>query len=303
MTTPDPASDPSARPRVVHTIAEVRAAVAAARAAGQSIGFVPTMGALHDGHGQLVAACRADCDFVVVSIYVNPTQFAANEDFSRYPRTLDSDVDLCGRAGARLIFAPDHHAMYPNGLESTAVEVPGPSARLEGASRPTHFRGVATVVLKLLNIVGPDRAHFGEKDYQQLLVVRRMVADLAVPVEIVGVPTVREADGLAMSSRNRYLGPEPRRAATVLWRALQRGGAAAAAGERSAARIRQILAETINSESLAELDYAEVADAASLEPLETLEVGRPARMLLAARLGGQARLIDNAPVPLPSPPG
>ena len=299
----NPAPEPSPLPQLVHTIAEVRAAVQAARARGQTIGFVPTMGALHEGHGQLIAACRADCDFVVVSIYVNPTQFGVNEDYTKYPRTLDSDLALSGRSGAHLVFVPSDTEMYPNGPSSTVVEVPGPSARLEGASRPTHFRGVATVVLKLLNIVGPDRAHFGEKDYQQLLVVQRLVQDLAVPVAIQGVPTVREPDGLAMSSRNRYQSAEPRQGATVLWRALQRGAAAAAAGERSADRIRQILTETINSEPLAELDYAEVADAVTLEPLETLQAGRPARMLLAARLGGQARLIDNAPVPLPAPPG
>ncbi len=287
---------------VVESIPAVRASVRAAKAGGRTVGFVPTMGALHAGHARLVEIARRDSGFVVVSIFVNPTQFGPNEDLSRYPRTPEADLRICAEAGADLVFMPAVGTMYPSGGLATFVDVPGPSDRLEGAARPGHFRGVATVVLKLLNIVGPDLAFFGEKDYQQLLVVRRMAADLDLPVEIRGVPTVREPDGLAMSSRNRYLGPEDRRAATVLWRALQAAGAAVAAGERSADRVRQILRSTVESEVGAQLDYAEVADAGSLEPIATLAADRPARALLAARVG-PARLIDNAPLPLPSPPG
>src|SRR4051794_30494477 len=184
------------------TILEVRQAVQAARADGRTLGLVPTMGALHEGHVRLIEAARRDAGFVVVSIFVNPTQFGPSEDYARYPRTLDDDRRRASQGGADLIFAPEAAEIYPSGLQSTYVDVPGLSERLEGAHRPGHFRGVATVVLKLLEIVGPDLAYFGQKDYQQLLVIRRMVADLHLPVEIRSVPTVREADGLARSSRN-----------------------------------------------------------------------------------------------------
>lgn len=295
-----PAKPPLA---IVETIDAVRALVHSARAEGKVVGLVPTMGALHEGHGRLIEACRRGSGFVVVSIFVNPTQFGPSEDFSRYPRTPEADQALCAASGADVVFQPSVAEMYPNGPSATFVEVPGVSDMLEGAARPGHFRGVATVVLKLLNIVGPDLAHFGEKDYQQWLVIRRLVADLNVPVTIRGVPTVREADGLAMSSRNRYLDADDRRAAVVLWRALQAANEAVAAGERSADRVRQILRGTVESERKARLDYAEVADAATLEPLARLEPGRPARALLAARVG-PARLIDNAALmiePAPSP--
>ncbi|WZO97016.1 pantoate--beta-alanine ligase [Isosphaeraceae bacterium EP7] len=282
---------------LVRGVAEVREQVARARAAGKSIGLVPTMGALHAGHVELIRRCRADSDFVVVSVFVNPTQFGPTEDFTKYPRTLDADLAACELGGADVVFAPLAEAIYPRGTaETTFVDVPGVTARLEGASRPGHFRGVATVVMKLLNLVGPDLAHFGRKDYQQLLVVRRMVADLDVPVRIVGVDTVREADGLAMSSRNRYLNVEERRAAVVLSRALGLAMEATQSGERRADRVRQILVEEIESEGLAKLDYAEVADAETLEPLATLGEGREAVALLAVRVG-PARLIDNAILP------
>jgi pantoate--beta-alanine ligase len=251
------------------------------------------MGALHQGHVCLIESCRAETGLVVVSIFVNPTQFGPNEDFSRYPRTLESDAGSCAGAGADLIFAPTVAAMYPGNEPATFVEVPGLSDRFEGASRPGHFRGVATVVLKLLNIIGPDAAYFGQKDYQQQAVIRRLVSDLNVPVAIRTVATVREPDGLAMSSRNRYLEGDDRRAATVLSAALARAVAAVAAGERDAGRVRQILEETVRSEERAWLDYAAVADAETLEPLSRLEPGRPAVALLAARVG-PARLIDNA---------
>jgi pantoate--beta-alanine ligase len=279
-------------PRVVESIEAVRAAIKAARDAGLVIGLVPTMGALHEGHSRLMEACRAEADFVVVSIFVNPTQFGPSEDFSRYPRTLDADRARCRSAKASLIFAPTVDVMYPNGNSTAYVEVPELSTVLDGASRPGHFRGVATVVMKLFQIVGPCVAHFGQKDYQQLRVIQRMVEDLNLLVSIRPVPTVREPDGLAMSSRNRYLNPDERRAATVLWRALNAATDAVHKGERSADRIRQILRQTIESETRARLDYAEVADAATLSPLNEIVPEVAAVALLAVRLG-PARLIDN----------
>jgi pantoate--beta-alanine ligase len=283
-------------PRSCATIAEIRAEVGKARRGGLSIGLVPTMGALHAGHLRLVEEARAASGLVVVSIFVNPTQFGPNEDFRRYPRSLEADLELCARGGADLIFAPAVEEMYPDGPSSTFVEVPSLSDRLEGASRPGHFRGVATVVLKLFTIVGPDLAFFGAKDYQQLQVIRRMVADLDVPVEVRAVPTVREADGLAMSSRNRYLDGDQRRAAVVLSRALDRASEAVRGGERDADRVRQILRQTLESEPLASLDYAEVADADTLEPAREVGPGRVTVALIAARVG-PARLIDNATLP------
>ncbi|MGE5756215.1 MAG: pantoate--beta-alanine ligase [Planctomycetaceae bacterium] len=275
------------------TIEGVRGAVADARGGGRVVGLVPTMGALHDGHVRLIEHCRAEAGFVVVSIFVNPTQFGPNEDFAHYPRALDLDRGRCEEAGADLIFAPTAAAMYPRGAASTFVEVPGLSDVLEGASRPGHFRGVATVVLKLFEIVRPDLGVFGQKDFQQQLVIRRMVDDLNLPVAIRIVPTVREADGLALSSRNRYLDPDERRAALVLSKALRNAARAVAGGERQGDRVRQILGETIQCEPRATLDYAEVADAETLEPLADLAVGRRAVALLAVRIGA-TRLIDNA---------
>jgi pantoate--beta-alanine ligase len=278
---------------LLETIDEVRHAVAAARASGKVVGLVPTMGALHVGHRRLIGRCRAEAGLVGVSIFVNPTQFGPNEDFARYPRTLDADHRLCTEAGADLIFVPDVAMMYPGGPDSTFVEVPGLSGILEGASRPGHFRGVATVVLKLFAIFAPDLAVFGAKDFQQQLVIRRLVADLNLPVAIRTVETVRAPDGLALSSRNRYLDPDQRRAATILSKALRLAAGAVAEGERRGDRVRQILRETIESESLARLDYAEVADAETLEPLDELMQGRRAVALLAVWIG-TARLIDNA---------
>lgn len=284
--------------RWVETIEEVRESVRQARLAGRRVGFVPTMGALHEGHLRLVEQCRAECGLVIVSIFVNPAQFGPGEDFRRYPRTRAEDEALCRQGGADLIFSPAVETMYPRGGLTTFVEVEGLSSVLEGASRPGHFRGVATIVLKLFGIVQPDVAYFGRKDYQQLCVIRRMVEDLDVPVEVRAVETVRAPDGLALSSRNRYLNPEERQAATVLSQALKAAQAAVAAGESDADRIRQILASRIESQVLARLDYAEVADAATLEPLDRLAPDRPAVALLAARVG-PARLIDNAPLEVP----
>jgi pantoate--beta-alanine ligase len=278
---------------VLEAIDDIRATVRTARAAGKVVGLVPTMGALHAGHGRLIECCRAETGFVVVSIFVNPTQFGPNEDLSRYPRTPELDNDVCHRAGADVIFAPEAATMYPGNAPSTFVEVPRLSGILEGTCRPGHFQGVATVVLKLFTIVMPDIAYFGEKDYQQLLVIRQMVSDLNLPVQIRGVAIVREADGLALSSRNRYLNPAQRQAATVLSRALRDAAAAVAGGERDAERVRQILRETIESRERVTLEYAEIADAITLEPLSHLAPGRRTVALLAARVG-PARLIDNA---------
>jgi pantoate--beta-alanine ligase len=277
---------------VVDAIADIRAAVRTARASGKVVGLVPTMGALHAGHARLIECCRAETGFVVVSVFVNPTQFGPHEDLARYPRTPALDHEVCARSGADVIFAPDAQTMYPGNAPATFVEVPNLSQILEGASRPGHFRGVATVVLKLFAIVSPDIAYFGEKDFQQQLVIRRMASDLNLPVQIRTVTTVREPDGLALSSRNRYLDPVQRRAAAVLSRALRTARAAVTGGERDAGRVRQILCTTIQSQEGAALDYAEVADAETLEPLVRLVPGRRAVGLLAVQVG-PARLIDN----------
>jgi pantoate--beta-alanine ligase len=280
--------------RLVHTIEEVRTLVREARASARVVGLVPTMGALHEGHARLVESCRAESGFVVVSLFVNPTQFGPNEDYARYPRTLDADVRLCESAGADVVFAPGVATMYPLGRDATTfVEVPGLSGVLEGGSRPGHFRGVATVVLKLFTITQPDLAFFGAKDFQQQLVIRRMTGDLNLPVSVRTVETVREPDGLAMSSRNRFLNPDERRGAAVLYRALELARQAVSAGERDANRVRQVLTATVESERLAKLDYAEVCDSETLEPLTVLEADRPTVGLLAVRFGA-TRLIDNA---------
>ena len=275
---------------IAATIAEVRAAVAAVRAAGKSVGFVPTMGALHEGHAALVRAARQVSGFVVVSIFVNPTQFGPNEDFTRYPRTLDADRMLCEAAGADLIFAPSAAEVYPKGC-AAFVEVPGLQDVLEGPSRPGHFRGVCTVVLKLFNIVCPDVAHFGAKDYQQARVIVAMVRDLNVPVEVRVEPTVREPDGLAMSSRNRYLTPEQRAVAPGIYRALQAIRSRALAGEADVARLEADLLAELAAIPGARVDYARIADADTLRPLAQLD--RPAVAAVAVFLG-TTRLIDNA---------
>jgi pantoate--beta-alanine ligase len=280
---------------LVESVADVRRAVARAREDGRVVGLVPTMGALHNGHTWLMERCRSEADFVAVSIFVNPTQFGPHEDFTRYPRTLDDDLERCRAAGVDLVWAPTPATIYPNGPQSTWVEVPGLSDVLEGASRPGHFRGVTTVVLKLFEVVRPDLAVFGQKDYQQQLLIRRMVEDLHVPVRIVTEPTVREFDGLAMSSRNRYLDPDQRRAATVLYAALARAWTAVGRGETSANRVRQILRDTIESNGSVRIDYVEVAEADTLVPLDRLGPDTHAVALVAARVG-TTRLIDNLPL-------
>ena len=277
---------------VVESVEAIRKAVFAGRRQGMRIGLVPTMGALHGGHIELVRECRAEAGLVIVSIFLNPTQFGPSEDLAKYPRTFDDDLRMCSDAGVDLVFAPSVATVYPSGTQSTFVEVPGLSDVLEGASRPGHFRGVTTVVLKLFEIVGPDLAFFGQKDYQQQLLIRRMVLDLHLPVVIRTCPTVRELDGLAMSSRNRFLDAESRQAATVLYRALRGAKHAVDEGERQADRIRQILADTVGLIDSVRLDYAEVVDARTLEPLGELGTGCPSVALVAARVGS-TRLIDN----------
>jgi len=276
---------------VVHTIAEARAELDAVRHAGGTVGLVPTMGFLHDGHKSLMARSVADNTATLVTIFVNPLQFAPDEDLEAYPRSIDADVALCESAGVAVVLVPSVDEMYPLQPVVTTVTVDGVSAPLEGESRPTHFAGVATVVSKLFNIGGVCRAYFGEKDWQQLAVIRRMAVDLSFPVEVVGCSIIREANGLAMSSRNVYLTDAEREAAGVLNRALQSGIDAIDGGESDAAAIQALVREIIAAEPLvADPDYVAVVDAASLQSINPL-VGE-VRLLLAAQVG-KARLIDN----------
>ena len=278
-------------PRIVTSIAELRGVVAGWRKGGARIGLVPTMGALHDGHLSLVRETQSRAARTIASIFVNPAQFAPHEDFDRYPRDLTSDAAKLGSVGLDLIFAPPVAEMYPAGF-ATALSVGGPSAGLETDFRPHFFGGVATVVAKLLIAAMPDIAVFGEKDYQQLLVIRRLTADLGLPIEIVGAPIVREADGLAMSSRNAYLSAAERKIAGQMNAVLKaatfnvRAGNAVAAAERMAA-------EAMLKAGFDSVDYVAIRDAATLETVETLE--RPARILAAAKIGA-TRLIDNMSV-------
>ncbi|HWC12772.1 MAG TPA: pantoate--beta-alanine ligase, partial [Acidimicrobiales bacterium] len=276
--------------------ADIRAALEGARAAGLTAGLVPTMGSLHEGHMSLVRRAAAECDVVAVTVFVNPLQFGSAEDLATYPRDLERDLDLAASAGADLVFAPPLGEMYPE-PPSIGFTVGPLGEVLEGASRPGHFAGVATVVAKLFNLFGAGRAYFGEKDWQQLLVVRRLVADLSFPVEVVGCPTVRDPDGVACSSRNLRLSPDERAAAGVLHRALAGAVAAMEDGERDAARLGRAMADTVTAEPLADLDYATVVRAADLVPLDPLEGS--VRALVAARVGG-TRLLDNVGVTLPA---
>jgi pantoate--beta-alanine ligase len=277
---------------IISRMADIRERVAAARKAGRTVGLVPTMGYLHEGHLSLIRAARAANDLVVVSIFVNPLQFGPQEDYATYPRDLERDGRLAAGAGADIVFAPAVTEMYPQGCDNmrTFVEVGGVSERLCGASRPGHFRGVATVVSKLFNIVAPDIAYFGQKDAQQVVVIRQMVADLNLSVGVTAVPIVREADGLALSSRNVYLNPAERQAALVLSRALALAAARLTAGERDAGAIRQAMLELINTEPLAIADYVSLSEPATLDELTA--VGRSALVALAVRIG-KTRLIDN----------
>ena len=279
------------------TIPDIRRAVAAARAAGQRIALVPTMGALHAGHAELIRVARTHCEFVAVSVFVNPTQFGPTEDFARYPRALDADIALAAACGAAAVFAPDAAAMYPPGF-ATAVELPSLAQELCGPSRPGHFAGVATVVLKLFNIVAPDVAVFGAKDAQQARVLKHMVLDLNLPIEMVIAPTVRDPDGLALSSRNRYLSADERAAAPGVYRALSKAKARVEAGERSAATIETGLRADLAAIPGARVEYAQVVDDESMAPL-VAPIARPVLVACAVHLG-RTRLIDNVTASSPA---
>jgi pantoate--beta-alanine ligase len=274
--------------RVIQTIAEIRRL---RRETAGSVGFVPTMGALHEGHMSLVRQARADNEHVVASIFVNPSQFGPHEDLSRYPRPLEQDLELLQKEEVDIAFVPNDEEIYPEGF-STWVVAEGVSERLEGRSRVDHFKGVATVVAKLFNIVQPHRAYFGRKDAQQLLIIQKMVRDLNMDVEIVPMPTVREPDGLAMSSRNAYLSPEERRAAVVLYKALAACEKLHGDGVTDATTLRQAVENVIAEEPLARLDYISVADPETLEELETIG-DRSAALASLAVYFGRTRLIDN----------
>ena len=275
--------------QVLSTVHEMRAACRAVRKSGQSLALVPTMGALHAGHIALVRAARAKCDVVAASIFVNPTQFGPNEDFSKYPRTFEKDCALLEAEGVALLFAPQWEEMYPKGA-STFVEVEGVGDRLDGRSRPGHFRGVATVVAKLFHIVGPHKAFFGQKDAAQVAVLRSMVRDLNFPLDLVVCPTVRELDGLALSSRNRYLSAEERGRALVLSRALNVIAAAYGAGQKDVARLLEAGHSVLATEPDVRIDYLEIVNADTLLPLTEAVPG--ALVAVAAYLGA-TRLIDN----------
>jgi pantoate--beta-alanine ligase len=275
--------------QVVKTISEIRTL---RQKLEGTVGFVPTMGYLHEGHLALVKRAKAENSTTIVSIYVNPTQFGPREDFGAYPRDLNRDLELLRKGGADIVFVPSDAEMYPPEF-SAWVDVEKVTERLEGASRPGHFRGVATVVAKLFNIVQPTRAYFGQKDAQQVVVIKRMVADLDMGIEVVVVSTVRESDGLAMSSRNIYLSPKERQAATVLFKALTLARQLGQGGEKDAEKIRRQMTSHIQKEPLAQIDYVSIADAETLEELNLLD--RPAVASLAVRIG-KTRLIDNMPL-------
>jgi len=268
---------------------EVRKTIRAARCQGKTVGCVPTMGALHPGHVSLLKRARQECDFVVATIFVNPTQFGPNEDFSKYPRTLDADLEMCRAAGADLAFTPQTASMY-SPLAQTIVRVTKLASVLEGAHRPGHFDGVSTIVTKLFNITEPDRAYFGQKDYQQQLIIRQMVTDLDQPVEVITCPIIREADGLAMSSRNRYLSPEDRGRAVQLSKALKLAQQLAAESQLSGQRIASRMADHLNSAGGIDLLYAVIADVQTLDVVT--ERPQTAVALIAAKVG-TTRLIDN----------
>lgn len=274
---------------IIPTITALRQQVREAKQKGLIVGFVPTMGALHAGHRQLMETARRECGFLVVSIFVNPLQFDRADDLARYPRTLDADRALCASAGVDVIFAPTANELYPE-EQKTFVDVPDLTENLCGAFRPGHFRGVATVVLKLFGIVQPDRAYFGQKDAQQLAVIDRMVRDLNVPVEIVPVPTIREPDGLALSSRNKHLSPAERQTAPALYRALSLAAEQIASGERSAPLIRENALRFLQHHPEIRVEYFELVDPLTLQPL--VEISGPVLIAAAAWLGS-TRLIDN----------
>lgn len=274
---------------ICYKINEVRERINAWKREGLSIGFVPTMGYLHEGHKSLMEAARANNDKVVVSIFVNPMQFAPTEDLESYPRDLQKDSQLCESVGVDLIFHPEPEEMYPDGFCSY-VDMNGLTTELCGKSRPIHFRGVQTVVLKLFNIVKPDRAYFGQKDAQQLAVIKRMVKDLSVDTEIVGCPIIRESDGLAKSSRNTYLSPEERKAALILSRSLKLGRELIENGETDSKAVIKAISDSISTEPLAKIDYVDVVDFDTITPVE--KIGKSVLVAIAVYIG-KTRLIDN----------
>jgi pantoate--beta-alanine ligase len=276
--------------KLIRSVKEMQEAAATAKRAGRRIALVPTMGALHEGHVALMRRARGTGAAVAVSIYVNPTQFGPSEDFKKYPRTLEADLDICRQESVDFVFAPDDVEMYPGGDSSTWVTETALSRRLEGERRPDFFRGVCTVVSKLFNIVQPAFAVFGEKDFQQLRVVQRMVRDLRYPIEILSVPTVREADGLAFSSRNRCLTAEERAQATVLNKALNIARDLSNDGERKAQQLRGAMSRVIQLAPAARVDYTEVVDAETFQPVTVAQRGNVA---LVAAFIGRTRLIDN----------
>lgn len=274
---------------ICYTIKDVRERVNAWKREGLTVGFVPTMGYLHEGHKSLMQAARANNDKVVVSVFVNPMQFGPNEDLESYPRDFEKDSALCESVGVDLIFHPDPEEMYADGFCSY-VDMNGLTTELCGKSRPIHFRGVQTVVLKLFNIVKPDRAYFGQKDAQQLAVIKRMVKDLNVDTEIVGCPIVREADGLAKSSRNTYLNPDERKAALILSRSLKLGRKLIENGETDAKAVIKAITDSINTEPLAKIDYVDVVDFDTITPVD--KIGKSVLVAIAVYIG-KTRLIDN----------
>ncbi len=281
---------------LIRQAADLAAIADARRAAGERVGFVPTMGAIHDGHASLIRRARAEKGFVLVSIFVNPLQFGEAEDLERYPRDEPHDLRVCERLGVDAVWAPSVDEIYPPRVELPAPD-PGPvGERFEGAARPGHFAGVLKVVHRLLTVAGPCAAYFGEKDAQQLFLVRRMVEHLGLPDRIVACPTVREADGLALSSRNAFLGPHERDQATCLFLGLSEAAALARAGERDAAVLVAAIAREVGATPLASLDYASVVEDTTFEPVATLGDGGPARAIVAARFPS-ARLIDNLAIP------
>lgn len=295
------------RPILWKTVVEAREGVRAAQRAGQRVGLVPTMGALHEGHASLMRAARRDCGFVVVTLFVNPTQFAPGEDFNRYPRTLERDLDLLRAEGVSAVFVPEVAEMYPRDAQTcggrasspaaaTVVHVSGLTAGLCGPLRPGHFDGVATIVTKLLNALPADAAYFGEKDYQQLQVVRRLVRDLNMPIDIVGCPTVREPDGLALSSRNAYLSPADRAQAVCLSAALFEARRRIAAGERGTATIVEGIRRRILAAGPAVIQYVEIVDPRTLHPVDRIH--GEVRIILAVLIGN-CRLIDNVAATAP----
>ncbi|MFQ3548275.1 MAG: pantoate--beta-alanine ligase [Armatimonadota bacterium] len=275
--------------QVVHTIKEVRELVNAARSNGKNIGFVPTMGALHDGHISLIKASKSNNDFVVVSIFVNPTQFLPSEDLDSYPRTLASDTEKCEQNGVDVVFAPSANEMYPDNF-NTWVEVYEIQDLYEGSRRKGHFKGVATVCMKLFNIVNPDRAYFGQKDYQQLLIIKKMIKDLNMHIEIVAVPTVREEDGLAMSSRNTYLSSRERHIAPIIYKSLKAAEDAYKMGSRDPKVLLAIVEDVLSTDTHIEPYYVELVDAETLLPVE--KITKQVVILIAAKLGS-TNLIDN----------